>query len=118
MAQIFIFGFDTYYPQGGLSDLVCMLHEENGEHCGPDMLIKPEVLVQTLLRRNASRDYYQVVQFNQNGGVLLMETWHRRDKAELKSRPYLQGSKTIAYEYDDMLTLTGVKSEFEDKQEA
>lgn len=115
MTQFFIFGYDTYYPQGGVNDLVCVLPEEDGEHTGVDFLIKPDVLVDTLLARQSSREHYQVLQFTARGEPLLVETWDRLSHAEAAARPGRLGRLVMPLGKDHVLTLKSVQTDFASK---
>lgn len=115
MSRFFIFGYDTYYPQGGMSDLVCVLAEEAGEHTGTDLLIKPDVLAATLVARQSSKEHYQVLQFCQDGKPLLVETWQRLSHDEVNARPGRLGRLVVPMGKGHVLTLKEVRTDFEDK---
>jgi hypothetical protein len=75
VSKIFVFGFDNYYPCGGMTDLIAVLQEEGGERIGSDMLILPGELAKVVGKTTC--DYYQVLHFAEDGAPLLVERWRR-----------------------------------------
>ncbi len=112
MSKIFIFGFDGYYPQGGMDDLKVILDDETATATGPDFCIRPEVLAKVVADRELTYETFQVAHFDMHGSVLLVERWRFLTKWQV-DRFGSTGSASMLMPEGRLLSRVEVKTDFD-----
>ena len=77
MKLIYVFGSDSYYPNGGVEDLLALVDNQANNKLDADGWLLPAVLTEAMDKVDLRPDSLQVMHLAENGAPAYIENWMR-----------------------------------------